>query len=115
MQTNAIDIDQQDYAGQQATQRSLRVAELWRWLLTQKMGREFLWEVLLADVGYDHPIRAVEDIPLRNLAVLWMNTQVRRHRDLYLQMLNEASKREDDARQQDDTMRATWARREGPQ
>lgn len=109
-QTSAIDPAQQAYAERKVRQREVRLVELWRWLLTQKMGREFLWDVLLADVGYDHPIHDQADVALRNLAVRWMNTQVRRHRDLYLQMLNEASKREDDDQKEEDTMRAGWAR-----
>jgi hypothetical protein len=112
MQTNAIDREQQDDVALHIARREARIAELWRWLINDKMGREFIWEVMLADVGYDRPIREAEDIPLRNLAVRWLNTQVRRHRDKYVQMLNEAIKREDDERREDDTNRAKWARRD---
>lgn len=117
-QTSAIDRDQQAYSQRKAKQREARVADLWRFVLKHPMGREFVWDVLLADVNYDRPINGFDvgllhqQIAEHNLGVTWLNTHVRRNRDLYLQMLTEASKREDDERQEEETMRAAWARDE---
>jgi hypothetical protein len=115
-QTNALDRNQQAYSADKAKAREVRVADLWRFVLKHPMGREFVWDVLLGDLNYDRPIQGFDpgllqqQVAEHNLAVTWLNTQVRRNRDLYLQMLTEASKREDEERQEDETMRAKWAR-----
>lgn len=117
-QLNAADPDQATYAERKVRQRLARAQELWRWLLTQKMGREFVQSQLLGAVG---PGRAIDvgdrdlmqrQVALHNLGHLWLRDYITRHRDLYLQMVNEATKREDDEREEADTMRQVWARRE---
>jgi len=109
MQTSASDVEQVTQQGDRVKARERRVAELWRWLLSKPIGREFLWDVLLADVGYGRPIPTGYDGPgpsamhaaLHNLGCRWVDSQVRRNRNLYLQMLVEASKREDEERSRD--------------
>src|SRR6187402_857383 len=111
-QTSALDKDQQAYSARKAKERRTREAGLWRFMLEHPKGRAFVWEVLLADVGYDMPLSGVhhpspseliEQAALRNLALHWMNDHIRRHRDLYLRMLEEASAREDIERREEDT------------
>lgn len=101
---------------QAADDRVARAAELWRWLLTQRLGRAFLYEVVFAELGYLRHIRTgavealYEDVALHNLSCRWM-AQVGRHRDLSMQMFAEASKREDEERARYDARRRDWDRR----
>ena len=120
-QTNALDRDQQAYSARKAKQRATREHDLWRFILKHPDGRAFVWEVLLADVGYDQPLQGlhhpspsglIEQAALRNLALHWLNDHIRRNRDLYLRMLEEAAAREDIERREEDTQRAAWARGE---
>lgn len=116
-QTNAADDAQVAYAEQKAHEATARERELWRWVLSQKMGREFLHAVVLAELGVSRHIttdtaaETYRDVALHNLGCRWLGRIVR-HRDLYLQMLMEASKRDDEARREMQTARQQWAARE---
>lgn len=113
-QTDATSLEQIRFFEQQATARAARERELWRWVLTQKMGREFLHTVVFATLGHlrhlplDGGPQLYGDVALHNLACRWLGKFVVRHRDLYLQMLAEASKRDEDERQALEAMRASW-------
>jgi hypothetical protein len=118
-QTSALDRDQQAYAARKAKERRTREADLWRFILKHPDGRAFVWDVLLADVGYDQPLGGISDTTpgflieqatLRNLALHWLNNHIRRNRALYLSMLEEAAAREDVERREEETQRAAWAR-----
>lgn len=116
-QTSAIDPAQLTWAEEQERRRQVRVAELWRWALTQRLGRAFLYEVVLADLGYLRHIRThaadalYGDAALHNQACRWM-AQIGLHRDLSLQMFAEASKREDEERAAEETKRREWEQRQ---
>lgn len=109
------DPEQAHYFAELERRRAAREHELWRWVLTQKMGREFLHTVVFGTLGYMHHIPTVGSdqtfgaIALHNLACRWLGKFVVRHRELYLQMVNEATKRDDDEREALETQRAAWA------
>ncbi|HEV8474587.1 MAG TPA: hypothetical protein VGR82_17550 [Methylomirabilota bacterium] len=116
-QDSAIDAEQLAFADRKAKQRAARRRELWRWLMAKREGRELLFEVILAELGYLHAIvGSVEQVyaqaALHNLCCKWMATDVMPHRELYLQMQNEAQQRGEAERLEADAMRATWTTRE---
>ena len=51
VQTNAADADQVQHGSRVTKERARRRLALWRQLLSTKDGREWVWEVLLPDLG----------------------------------------------------------------
>ena len=97
VQTNASDARQVAHGRKRERTQADRRRELFRWALSTKEGRELLWE-LLRDLGYlrhiGGPLEAVYgQAALHNQACLWLK-EVVVHRDLFLQMQNEAMKRD---------------------
>lgn len=114
LQDNAIDAEQLAYADRKAKERVARRRELWRWLLGQKMGRELLYDVILAELGYlrhiGGPLEQVySQAALHNVCCRVMAEDILVHRDLYLQMQGEAMKREEQERRELEAARQQWA------
>lgn len=117
----AIDADdptQRAWAVQKVSEREARQRELWRWLMTQKMGREWISDVLLPALGPAHhlgggtPEQLYGEVALHNLACRWLAQFLLGHRDLYLQMQAEALKREESDRKELEAQRAEWRRQQ---
>lgn len=103
VQTNASDPEQLEHARFTEKERAKRRRELWRWLLSQGEGREWLWEIGLRELGMFHRIAgSLEEVygqaALHNLACDWLRTDITPNRELYLQMQNEALRREEQQR-----------------
>lgn len=98
IQTNASDARQVARGRKRQVDAADRRRELFRWVLLAKDGRELMWE-LLRDLGYlkhiGGPLEAVYgQAALHNQACLWLKELVV-NRDLFLQMQNEAMKRDE--------------------
>jgi hypothetical protein len=109
-QTSAIDPDQQTYAERKAKAREARTAWLWRQLMSQEWGREFLYSQLLTWTM--RPLRDEREVAIHNQVCIWVADYLARNTELYRQMFVEALKRAAQEREEDDTMRAAWAARE---
>lgn len=110
--------EQLAFADRKARERANRRRDLWRWVLGQKLGRELLYDVLLAELGFlrhiGGPLEAVYgQAALHNLCCRLMAEDILPHRDLYLQMQNEALKREAAEVAELEAARVKWATREG--
>src|SRR5687768_6690190 len=95
-----------------------RRKELWYRLLTGQLtaaeAREFVSDVLLADVGVLQPIdldltphQLAARVARNNLGVKWLRQDVAQHPVLYRQMQEEAEKRSDDRRRALEAVNAT--------
>jgi len=103
LQTSAIDPEQLAHAGRTVKAQQRRRRDLWRWVLSEKAGREFVYDVLLRDLGILHHIggsleQVYSQAALHNVACRWMGKDITPHRELYLQMQGEAMKREEEQR-----------------
>lgn len=103
VQTNATDPEQLEHAARSVREQKKRRAELWRWLLSHGEGRELLWDVILRELGMFHRIAGpLEEVygqaALHNLACEWLRVDVTPQRELFLQMQNEALRREEQRR-----------------
>jgi hypothetical protein len=99
LQTNAADPAQLAEAQAIVRDRGRRRAELWRRQLSTAEGREFVWDIVLRELGMFHRIAGSPEAvygqaALHNLAVEWLRVDITPHRDLFLQMQNEALKRD---------------------
>jgi hypothetical protein len=116
-QESTVDAEQLAFADRKTKQRRDRRRELWRWLLSQSIGRELLYDVVLGELGYLRHIGGpLEDVysqaALHNLCCRLMATDILPHRELFLQMQNEAMKREALERAELEAARVKWATRE---
>lgn len=116
-QDNAADAEQLAFADRKAKERVARRRELWRWLMSQAIGRELLYDVILGELGFLRAIRGpLEDVysqaALHNLCCRLMAEDIFPHREFYLQMQQEALKREAAERQELEAARVKWASRE---
>jgi len=105
------------FAERKARERVTRRRELWRWLMGQKVGRELLYDVILDELGFLNAIRgSIEEVysqaALHNLCCRLMAKDILPHRELYLQMQNEALKREATELAELEAARVTWATRD---
>jgi hypothetical protein len=109
-QTSAIDAEQQAYQEWKAKDREARARELWRWMLSKPIGREFLFTQVLEVVGPFRTIDPVQpqgDVALHNLGFDWL-IRIQEHRDLYLQMVDEHLKRQKEDREEREAKRQEW-------
>lgn len=100
LQTNAADPAQLENARRYERDRARRRVELFRRQLATYEGREFVWDVILPELGFmQHiggPLEAVYGAAaLHNLAGKLIAVDLSPHTDLYLQMQAEGMKRRD--------------------
>jgi hypothetical protein len=111
LQTNAADEEQLARARAVEKERLRRRAALWRQLLSTRDGREFVWDVLLPELGLfeaglhleAHQLFALEG--RRNVARKFWALITRDHARLFLEMQGEAIERAERQRQENQAAR----------